>query len=185
MSTIAIVSGSTNSISRLKGLTDYVAQCFTGLGYEVNHVVVAELPPEDLILANFNGAEIKEALAKIEKADVVVFASPVYKASYTGVLKTFLDLIPQKGLQRKVVLPLFIGGTIAHLLSIDYALKPVLAVLGATHILTGVYALDSWVAKTDNGGFELNEEVTERLDASLEQLREELDWRRVRNSEKL
>ncbi|MDQ0896682.1 NAD(P)H-dependent oxidoreductase [Paenibacillus sp. V4I7] len=61
------------------------------------------------------------------------------EASYTGVLKAFLDLLPQKGLECKVVLPLAVGGTISHLLAIDYALKPVLSALGARNILQGVY----------------------------------------------
>ncbi|MCG6197676.1 NAD(P)H-dependent oxidoreductase, partial [Anoxybacillus sp. LAT_38] len=89
----------------------------------------------------FDSPAILEANRIIAKSDAVVVATPIYKASYTGVLKSFLDLIPQKGLEKKIVLPLAIGGTIAHLLAIDYALKPVLSALGANHIFTGVYAL--------------------------------------------
>ena len=87
--------------------------------------------------ARFDSSFIRDALAVVEAADAVIVATPVYKASYSGVLKLFLDLIPQEGLRGKLTLPLVIGGSIAHLLAIDYALKPVLAALGGRHILGG------------------------------------------------
>ena len=62
----------------------------------------------------------------------MVVSTPVYKAAYSGVLKVFLDLLPQFGLAGKVVLPLVTGGTASHVLAIDYALRPVLLALGAS-----------------------------------------------------
>ncbi|MNI83544.1 FMN reductase (NADPH) [compost metagenome] len=88
-------------------------------------------------------------------------------------LKTFLDLIPEKGLAGKIILPLFIGGSLAHLLSIDYSLKPVLSVLGARHILGGVYTVDSQVARTEQGGFQIAEELISRLEENVKELAEE------------
>lgn len=170
MSNIVMISGSSNTGSRLYGLMEVVSNHLKELGHAVEWVEVAELPAEDLIRANWNSTAIKEALQVVAAADAVVIASPVYKAAYTGVLKTFLDLIPQKGLENKVMLPLFIGGSLAHLLSIDYALKPVLSSLGATHILQGVYAVDLWVEKQEGGGFSLSEELAERLQRACEQL---------------
>lgn len=180
MANIVIVSGSPTANSRLYGLTQYSEAQLKRLGHEVAHLQVASLPAEDLIKANFASPAVIEAVAQVEKADAVIIASPVYKASYTGVLKTFLDLIPQKGLQNKVIVPLFIGGTIAHLLSIDYALKPVAAALGATNLLSGVYAIDPWVERVDGGGFKLSEELAERLDNTIAQLNEELKWQTLR-----
>ncbi len=72
-------------------------------------------------------------------------ATPVYKASFAGALKTLLDLLPERALEKKVVLPLATGGSVAHLLAVDYALKPVLNALKAQEILHGVYADDSQV----------------------------------------
>ncbi len=180
MANIVIVSGSPTANSRLYGLTQYSESQLQRLGHEVGHLQVASLPAEDLIKANFASPAVIGAVAQVEKADAVIIASPVYKASYTGVLKTFLDLIPQKGFQNKVIAPLFIGGTIAHLLSIDYALKPVAAALGATNILSGVYAIDQWVERVDGGGFKLADELTERLDHTIAQLNEELKWQALR-----
>ncbi len=57
----------------------------------------------------------------------MVIGTPVYKAAYSGLLKSLLDLLPQYALAGKTVLPLATGGSTAHVLAIDYALRPVLA----------------------------------------------------------
>ncbi|OBR62568.1 FMN reductase (NADPH) [Paenibacillus oryzae] len=183
MAKIVIVSGTPNRNSRLYGLIHYSEAKLREYGHEVSFIHVAELPPEDLIRANFGSPEIKAAQGLVAEADAVIVASPVYKASYTGILKTFLDLVPERGLHGKLSLPLFIGGTIAHLLAVDYSLKPVLTALGARHIMGGVYATDQLVDRLPEGGYKLAEEITIRLDASLEQLNEELHWQAVRNSQ--
>ncbi|MMZ69127.1 FMN reductase (NADPH) [compost metagenome] len=59
------------------------------------------------------------------------------------------------------------------MLSIDYSLKPVLSALGARHILGGVYTVDSQVARTEQGGFEIAEELKERLEDNIKELVEE------------
>lgn len=170
MSKIVIISGSINNSSRLYGLIHHSQNKLKQVGNEIHTIDVANLPADDLIHANFNSEHVKSALALVEAADAVIVASPVYKGAYSGVLKTFLDLIPQKGLEGKLLLPLFIGGTIAHLLSIDYALKPVLSALGGTHILGGVYAVDQSVGRLQDGSFELSDEIADRLDGALSQL---------------
>ncbi|MNO19003.1 FMN reductase (NADPH) [compost metagenome] len=175
MSRVIIIAGSPTPGSRLFGLTDYVRERLIQTGSAIDRISAAELPAEDLLRANFGSPAIKAALAAVESADAVVIASPVYKAAYSGALKTILDLIPQKGLQGKVVLPLFIGGTIAHLLAVDYALKPVVAALGGTHILSGVFAVDQWVSRLENaGGYALEEQLRERLDEAVAELNREL-----------
>ncbi|SFF35109.1 FMN reductase [Paenibacillus algorifonticola] len=181
MSTIVIISGSPNPGSRLTGITQYIEQQLINQNVAVSHITVASLPAEDLINARFDSPAIVEATALVEGAGAVIIASPVYKASFTGVLKTFLDLLPQKGLEGKIITPFFIGGSLAHLLSIDYSLKPVLASMGAKHFASGVYAVDSQIARVqlDGGasGFELNDELKLRLDASLTELLTELKLR--------
>ncbi|REE82718.1 FMN reductase [Paenibacillus taihuensis] len=167
MPNVVIVSGSPSQVSRLNGLTGYAEEKLRQLGWEVSYLHVASLPAEDLILARWDSPAIIEANKRITEADAIIIASPVYKASFTGVLKTYLDLLPQTGLEGKVILPLFIGGTIAHLLTIDYALKPVLSALYAKHVTSGVYAVDSQVKKLEAGGLELDEELAKRLDRAV------------------
>lgn len=168
MAKVVIISGSPNSKSRLHGI---LLQAEAWLAdHSVQRVDVRDLPAEDLVHTKFDSKEIIEATKAVEQADAVIVATPVYKASYTGVLKLFLDLLPQKGLVGKVVLPVAIGGTIAHLLSIDYALKPVLSALGATNQLQGVYVVDEQVRRYEDGSFEIDEAVHQRLKESIFEL---------------
>lgn len=173
MAKVTIINGTPTPGSRLTAVVSLAEELLAKEGFEVQHVNVGELPPEDLIHTKFESEDIVKANALVAEADAVIVASPVYKASYTGVLKTFLDLIPQKGLAGKIILPLFIGGSLAHLLSIDYSLKPVLAALGARHILGGVYTVDSQVARTEQGGFDIAEELKGRLEENIKELAEE------------
>ncbi len=171
---VLIVSGSPNRSSRLYGPVNYLQGRLAEEGFDSELLHIAELPAADLIGANFAGSEIRAALRRVEEADAVVFASPVYKASYSGVLKTFLDLIPQEGLRDKPVLPLFVGGTIAHLLAIDYSLKPVLNALAARNILGGVFGVDREIERRPEGGYILSAEIQSRLERSLSELKLEL-----------
>lgn len=175
MRRIALIVGSPTHGSRLFGMTQYAADRLALSGFDIDLISAADLPAEDLLRADFNSPVIQQTLASVEQADAVIIASPVFKASYSGALKTVLDLIPQKGFQGKVVLPLFIGGTIAHLLAVDYALKPVVSALGGTNILGGVFAVDQWISRTEHGGFELTEQLKERLDTALNELEHELE----------
>lgn len=173
MAKVTVINGTPTPGSRLTAIIALAEELLAQEGIEVNHVNVGELPPEDLIHTKFESEAIVKANALVAEADAVIVASPVYKASYTGVLKTFLDLVPQKGLAGKIILPLFIGGSLAHLLSIDYSLKPVLSALGARHILGGVYTVDSQVARTEQGGFDIAEELQARLQDNIQELVQE------------
>lgn len=180
MAKIVVINGTPSLVSRINAVIEHAEADLVRRGFEVDRINVAELPPEDLIHTKFESEAIVKANGLVAEADAVIVVSPVYKASYTGVLKTFLDLVPQKGLAGKVILPLFMGGSLAHLLSIDYALKPVLSVLGARYILSGVYAVDSQVVRDDQGQVNVAEELKLRLDAALEELAEETEHRAAR-----
>ncbi|SHE13156.1 FMN reductase (NADPH) [Chlamydia abortus] len=176
MSKAVIIFGSPSKTSRLTSVIQYAQEVLQASGMQTEWINVADLPAEDLILARFDSPSIVQANALVEQADAILIASPVYKASYTGVLKTFLDLIPQRGLADKLILPIFMGGTMAHLLSIDYSLKPVLSALAARYMLGGVYIVDSEVTRNEQGSIELSEAIKGRLDDSLRQFVEETAW---------
>jgi len=182
MSKIVILAGSPNPGSRLNGLIGSVERRWRQAGIGTTAVPIAELPADALLGARYDDPSIAEAVKAVEQADGVVIAGPVYKAAYSGLLKAFLDLLPQTGLAGKITLPLFIGGTIAHLLSVEYALKPVISALGGRHILAGVYAVDQWVTRLEDGGFALSDELQNRLDCAADELAKELEWLEYRRS---
>ncbi|MFJ6050050.1 NADPH-dependent FMN reductase [Streptomyces sp. NPDC092307] len=141
------ITGSPSAHSRTAVVADHVVRRLSHSGFETAHLSVRELPAADLLAARRGEPEIRRALEAVAEADGMIIATPVYKASYTGLLKAFLDLLPQDGLDGKTVLPLATGGSLAHVLTIDYALRPVLAALGARHVTAGRFVLDSSVER--------------------------------------
>jgi FMN reductase len=119
-----------------------VAGRLVAAGRDAEHLPVRTLPPGSLLGADLDDPAIAAAVARVAVADGVVLATPTYKAAYSGLLKAFLDLLPQFGLAGKAVLPLATGGNVAHVLVIDYALRPVVHSLGARHVVQSFFLLD-------------------------------------------
>ena len=142
MSSILVLSGSPSPTSRTAALGEHIAARLRTDGHAVRTVRVRDLPAEALLTADAGNPAIAEVIAAVAAADGLVVASPVFKASYSGLVKAFLDLLPQFALAGKVALPLVTGGSPAHVLAVDYALRPVLSSLGAHHVVQGWFVLD-------------------------------------------
>lgn len=169
MAYVVAIAGSPSHPSRTYSLLEYATQQLQSEGIETDILSVRDIPAEDLAFGHYDSPALEQPKALIEKADGLIISTPIYKAAYTGVLKAFLDLLPQKALVGKVILPIATGGTIAHLLSIDYALKPVLSELGARNFITTVYAVDKQIQRQPDGSLLLEEEVEQRLQQSLQE----------------
>lgn len=171
MTKAVIINGSNSKSSRVTAIHEKVENHLMAQGVEVHSNYVHELPAVDLITANFASESIQLENKWVEEAQIIVILTPIYKASFSGILKTYLDVLPQKALHEKIILPIAVGGSIGHLLALEYALKPVLAVLGATTIAHSVYIVDKQIIRLDEGGFAIEEEAINRLEAELKQLR--------------
>lgn len=168
---VVLLSGSPAARSRTELLLEHVRHRLEAHRIEVTLVRVRDFPAEDLLHARFDSPAVKQLQAQVASADGLVVATPVYKASLTGALKVLLDLLPERALEHKAVLPLASGGSPAHLLAVDYALKPVLAALKAQEMLPGVFAVDKQIAYPEGDQpARLDDELRERLDESVEQL---------------
>ncbi len=165
--TVLLIAGSPSEKSRSAALLDGVQKRLQARGAQVERLQIRDLSPQALILADFGHPSIIHAVARVASADVIVVSTPVYKAAYSGVLKVFLDLLPQTGLRGKTVLPLATGGSPNHMLAVDYALRPVLQALGAKHILSSIYATDAQVTPTPEGTYVIADEIGERLDEAV------------------
>jgi len=165
MSVVAI-SGSPSAASRSTALLRHVLGRFDD-DLARSEIVLRDLPPAALVRADFDDPAIRRAREQVAAARVVVIATPIYKASFSGLLKCFLDLLPQDALRGKTVLALATGGSPAHLLALDYALKPVLAALGARHILDAVYAVDGQFTAHPVHDHVADDEVLQRLERAL------------------
>jgi len=85
---------------------------------------------------------VERQLAMVERADVLVVATPVYRGAYTGLFKHFFDLIHQDALVDKPVLLAATGGSERHALVIDHQLRPLFSFFEARTLPLGVYATD-------------------------------------------
>ena len=167
---VVTLGGSPSQRSRSGVLLDHAKRWLNQQGVEVVSYQVRDFPAEDLLHARFDSPKIIDLLQQIEIADGLVIATPVYKASFSGALKTVLDLLPERALSHKVVLPIATGGSIAHMLAVDYALKPVLSALKAQEMLHGIFAEDSQIAYGEGGAqAQLVPILQQRLQESLEQ----------------
>ena len=119
MANILAIAGSPSHPSRTYGIVEYATTLLQPEGFHTDIISASDFPAEDLVLGRYDSPNLEQPKALLEKADGVIIATPIYKAAYTGLLKAFLDLLPQKAFLGKVILPIATGGTLAHLLAID------------------------------------------------------------------
>lgn len=167
MSSIVALVGSPSVESRTVALLRHIADRLDG--HDVHVVPVRALPAEALLGADTADPAIAAVVDQVAGADGLIVASPVYKAAYSGVLKTFLDLLPAAALAGKAVLPLLTGGAPVHALAVDYALRPVLSALGARHVVPGLFLIDKQIERTPDGVV-LAPETQKTVDAAVGEL---------------
>ena len=167
---VLLIAGSPSERSRTAALLEAAGSRLEGRGAQVDRLKVRNLSPQALLLADFGHPSILDAQRRVAQASVLVIATPVYKAAYSGILKVFLDVLPQTALKGKTVLPLATGGSPHHMLALDYALRPVLQSLGAKSILPGIYATDGQVVLLPDGGHEIDADIEQRVDEAVDTL---------------
>ncbi len=163
---IVALSGSPSASSRSTALLRHaLARCAGATSH--TEILLRDLPAQALLRADLGDPAVRAARDQVLAARVVLVATPIYKAAYSGLLKTFLDLLPQDALRGRSVLALGTGGSTAHLLALDYSLKPVLSALGARHQLDAVYAVDAQLPPDGAGGYVVDPAISARIDAAL------------------
>lgn len=172
---IVHLAGSPAANSRTGYLLDLAAARFSQAGAVVDAISVRDLPAQSLLHADAAHPRIIDAIERIARSNAVIIATPVYKAAYSGILKAFLDLLPQSALDGKVVLPIATGGSPAHMLAVDYALRPVLSALGARYILSTVYVVDAFLRR-EGDTYSLASEAASRVDDAFSHLLDGLNW---------
>ncbi len=169
---VLALAGSPSTQSRSSTLLTHAVARARELGFTVEEIGLRDLPAEDLIGGAYMGEAAIALRERVARASALLVATPVYKASFSGGLKTVLDLLAERSLTGKVVLPLATGGSPAHLLALEYSLKPVLSALGARHILAGIYATEGQVSPAKPLGEAVDPLIAGRLDAAVDRLAE-------------
>ena len=142
--TVVGVVGNPKPRSRTHRMVTAVADAFAAAsGGRVETVIdLAELKPW---LFELGAPQLAPALEQVLRADVLVVGSPVYKATYTGLLKAFCDHVSHGQLAGILALPTMMGGADQHALAVELQLRPLLVELGATCVTPGLFVLESQV----------------------------------------
>src|SRR5690625_1094668 len=127
MSDIVILSGSPSEYSRSEHILKYMGTLLKKRSINVNHLSVRDAPQSDLFAGRYDSEDIQAIVDRIKRAQGVIIGSPVYKASYSGILKALFDLFPQNILVHTTVLPVLTGGIDTHILDYVYTIKPIFA----------------------------------------------------------
>jgi FMN reductase len=164
---VAAVVGTTRSPSKTKALVELILQTLASrTKIEAQIIEIHTLGP------GLTGALEREqlddgaeaAVRAVETADLVIAATPVFRGSYTGLFKHFVDFIDQYALAAKPVMLAATGGSDRHALVIEHALRPLFAFLQAWTAPAGIYLS----AGDFDGTAILNPEVYERIEMAVD-----------------
>ena len=137
------LSGSPQATSRSRTLLELALAALQRQAAGPSRLIDLAQLPSDALLGRRKDATVADAVQALLDAGIVVVSTPVYRATYSGLLKVFFDLLPQDALARKVAIPIATGGAPGHLLAVDHGLRPLLASVGALVVATGVYGTDA------------------------------------------
>ncbi|SDU61339.1 FMN reductase [Jiangella alkaliphila] len=105
------------------------------------------------LLSGFPSASLERAIQSVTTADGLIAVSPIFTASYSGLFKTFFDVVDADALEGMPVLLGATGGTERHSLALEHAMRPLFTYLHAIVVPTGVYAATSdWGSETGGDG---------------------------------
>lgn len=136
------ISGSPRPTSKSRLLVERVLDHLGRRGAQI-HLVDLALLPADALLGRDTDAQVAAALDAAAQAQIVVAGTPVYRATYAGLLKVFFDLFPRDALAGVVGVPVVTGAGPEHALAVDHGIRPLFASLSARTIGAAIYATDA------------------------------------------
>lgn len=155
---IAVVSAGLSNPSSTRMLADRLAAATLaqlaerGIEASVDTIELRDLAHDitNNLLTGFAPAELESAINTVVSADALIVVTPIFSTSYSGLFKSFIDVLDPDALTGKPVLIGANAGTARHSLAIDYAIRPLFAYLHADAVSTGVFAASSdWGSAAD------------------------------------
>src|SRR5438270_13545246 len=137
------LSGSPQPVSRSRALLELTLAALERQGAGPSRLIDLDALPAEALRGRRVDREVAQAVQSVLDAGIVVVSTPIYRATYSGLLKVFFDLLPQDALARTVAIAIATGGGPGHLLAVDHGLRPLLASVGAVVVATGVYGTDA------------------------------------------
>lgn len=183
--TITVVSAGLGQPSATRLLGDRLAEATVAalaardIAAEVRPVELRDVAHDitNAMLTGFPAGGLREVLDTVAGADAVVLATPIFTTSYSGLFKSFLDVLDRDALAGRPVLVGATGGTARHSLAVDYAIRPVLAYLRADVVATGVFAAtDDWAGQGDEAAA-----LSQRIERAGDELAAKIAAREARS----
>jgi FMN reductase len=148
---VVVVSAGLSQPSSTRLLADRLVQATTermrenGVEANVTVIELRELAHDitNNLLTGFASPKLQEALDALADADGLIAVTPIFTTSYSGLFKSFIDVIDPQSLTDLPVLIAATGGTERHSLALDYALRPLFSYLHAVVVPTAVFAASS------------------------------------------
>ncbi len=144
MTSLVVVSAGLSVPSSTRLLADRLAAATAELVDElaVTNIELRDLahPLTDHLLTGFPDEALATAIDAVRRADALIVVTPVFSASYSGLFKTFFDVLEEGTLDGKPVLVAATAGTARHSLVLEHALRPLFSYLRAVVVPTGVFA---------------------------------------------
>ncbi|MER7578898.1 FMN reductase [Kitasatospora sp. NPDC097691] len=172
---LVVVSAGLSKPSSTRLLADRLADSTVRqLGADGRQVDVTVVELRDLaveiannFVTGFPGAALRGAIEAVTEADGLIAVTPIFTASYSGLFKSFFDVIDHDALTGKPVLIAATGGTPRHSLALEHAVRPLFGYLRAVVVPTSVYAAtDDWGGSGDG----LTDGLPRRIDRAAGEL---------------
>ena len=175
--TIAVVTAGLSQPSSTRLLADQLAAAtdralrLHGERTQVEVIELRDLAHEltNHLLTGFPSGALEAALDTVAGADAVIAVTPIFSASYSGLFKTFFDVLDADALAGKPVLIAATAGTARHSLALEFAVRPLFAYLKAVVVPTAVFGATEDFGSTDGASASLSERV-ERAARELAEL---------------
>jgi FMN reductase len=156
---IAVVSAGLSQPSSTRLLADRLAEATVaaladrGIQAEVRTFELRDIAQDitNNLLTGFPSPKLDAVISSVTGADGLIAVTPIFSTSYSGLFKSFVDVLDPQSLADMPMLLGATGGTQRHSLAIDYAMRPMFTYLHAVPVPTGVYAASSDWGSMDDG----------------------------------
>ncbi|GAA3644029.1 FMN reductase [Microbacterium awajiense] len=171
---VVAVSGSVSAPSKTRALLDeIVAALGNRLEITAHTVSLNEIGPAlaGAVRRDELPPTVEAELERIERADVLVVASPVYRAAVSGLFKHLFDLVDQHALAGTPVIVSATGGSDRHALVVEHHLRPLFAFFQAVTLPLGVYACEAEFSGGRVAGAALRDRIERAVEVSVPLIR--------------
>ena len=176
MTSLVVISAGLSQPSSTRLLADQLAAATVAAAgdRDVRVIELRDLAHDiaNHLLTGFPPAALKDAQDAVAAADALIAVTPIFTASYSGLFKSFFDVLDKDALADKPVLIAATAGTARHSLTLEHALRPLFAYLRAVVVPTAVFA-----ASDDWGNDSADGTLRSRITRATAELARELDHR--------